>query len=465
MRKVFPYQEDMELELLGMMILKEGEIVPQVAAILEAEDFASYEHQLIFTAIVDLYNKGTPPNMPTIADWLKRKNYIFKGENDTVSPYDKVRVETIMTLGQAAFTTAYAETYALKLKEASNRDKLYRLGKEIQDSALDLTKDFGKLVTRSEKEFREITGKTKAKVLVTANSYFANKVVKEIKRNREYAERKTGFKNIDGAQIFTPGLYVIGATPAAGKTTFCWQMLKQIAENGEFCIYCSYEMSSLELFTKTLSRELFKRNRSTKITSADIRRGRYTEELESVIIEYASKEERKDINLLELRDENIDELIRMLRPYCKGKGLSPVVCVDYLQIVPPSRERETEKAKIDDIVHKLKTFQRETNTTFIVVSSFNRQNYYQQVSFESFKESGNIEYTADVVWALQLNIVNELKIGSTISETRKTIEEAKREQPRQIQLKCLKNRQGQNYDCYFKYYSAHDYFEVSEERE
>ncbi len=32
-------------------------------------------------------------------------------------------------------------------------------------------------------------------------------------------------------------------------------------------------------------------------------------------------------------------------------------------------------------------------------------------------------------------------------------------QPRELQLKCLKNRQGNNYDCYFNYYSAHDYFE------
>ena len=80
-------------------------------------------------------------------------------------------------------------------------------------------------------------------------------------------------------------------------------------------------------------------------------------------------------------------------------------------------------------------------------------------SFESFKESGNIEYTADVVWALQLNIMNEIKGGELISETRRKIDEAKKQQPRQIHLKCLKNRQGTNYDCYFDYHSAHDYFE------
>ena len=86
-------------------------------------------------------------------------------------------------------------------------------------------------------------------------------------------------------------------------------------------------------------------------------------------------------------------------------------------------------------------------------------NYAQSVSFESFKESGNIEYTADVVWALQLNMMNDLKSYNNIADTRKRIDDAKRQQPRQIHLKCLKNRQGTNYDCYFRYYSAHDCFE------
>ena len=123
----------------------------------------------------------------------------------------------------------------------------------------------------------------------------------------------------------------------------------------------------------------------------------------------------------------------------------------------------TDKQKIDDIVRKLKIFQRETNTTFIIVSSFNRMNYYQQVSFESFKESGNIEYSADVIWALQLDIVNQFKNGEYVSDTRKKLENAKKQQPRLIQLKCLKNRHGNNYDVYFNYHSACDYFEPLED--
>ena len=215
----------------------------------------------------------------------------------------------------------------------------------------------------------------------------------------------------------------------------------------------------IELFSKSLARETFKLDPDTTLTAADIRKGATSDSFRQAYSNLIN--EKNHINLFELRDESVDDLLRILRPHCNDKGKSPIVCVDYLQIIPPSNDLKltTDKARIDDIVHKLKTFQRETNTTFIIISSFNRVNYYSQVSFESFKESGNIEYTADVVWALQMFVANTIKDGANISSVRKKFDEAKKHQPREVQLKCLKNRQGNNYDCYFHYYSAHDYFE------
>lgn len=64
---------------------------------------------------------------------------------------------------------------------------------------------------------------------------------------------------------------VICATSAAGKTIFCWQLLEQLHEKGESCVFCSYEMSALELFSKSMSRELYRCCPHTALTSADIR--------------------------------------------------------------------------------------------------------------------------------------------------------------------------------------------------
>ena len=195
------------------------------------------------------------------------------------------------------------------------------------------------------------------------------------------------------------------------------------------------------------------RNIKTALTAAQIRRGGVSRALREVISVFANF--GLNLSVLELQDESIDELLSLLKPFCYDKAKAPVICLDYLQIVPSSKD--STKLGVDDSVRKLKKFQRDTNTTFIVISSFNRDNYTKPVSFESFKESGNIEYTADVVWALQLFVINSIN-SFNISDARQKIDKAKKQQPRQIQLKCLKNRQGTNYDCFFNYFSAHDCF-------
>lgn len=347
----------------------------------------------------------------------------------------------------------YSPERVEQLKAVYRRDwqRAWRKNETTADSE---EKAVPELFAYIEKQHSEWRKREEPPKTLNLADYFAHQLKADIANLKNYANRLTGFKNIDAHQFFSPGLYVIGATPAAGKTTFCWQLLEQLAQNGESCVYCSYEMSGLELFTKTVARRLFLKDKQTSLTAADIRRGSWSAQLDCIISEVANY--KTNLQVLELQDETIDELLIRLKPLCLDKQKAPVICLDYLQIVPSSKE--STKLGVDDSVRKLKKFQRDTNTTFIVISSFNRANYTQSVSFESFKESGNIEYTADVVWALQLNILNSIN-PNNIADSRKKIDDAKKHQPRQILLRCLKNRQGTNYDCFFNYFSAHDYFE------
>ena len=292
--------------------------------------------------------------------------------------------------------------------------------------------------------------------------YFPKEYSGDVEERKKYMERKTGYKNIDAAQILFPGLYVIGAIPSLGKTTFMWQLLEQMSKFGELCIYCSYEMSRLEMFSKTVARETYKRNQKSGLSSAEIRRGSYNTTSREVEKEL---EELKlsSLFVVEMSDETIDDLLRKLRKVCARTEKPPVICLDYLQIIPS--EKESAKMAVDDTARKLKVFQRETGSTIFVVSSLNRANYMTQISFESFKESGGIEFTADVLWGLQLHVTKEF-LNMDTKGNREKIDEAKKENPRKVELKCLKNRNGSLYSCYFKYYAANDYFEsVANEKE
>ena len=443
MNNEVPEAIEMEKQLLSAMFMKEGQVVPTVCSILEVDELYRPEHRLVFQAILRLHAKGNPIDYLAVEEELRKSG-----------DFGRIDHRYLLGLIDATFTTARAEYHANIIKEKANLRKLIELSDVLQDEATRGEKSFNDILAFLQNSLSNLSRSAKPTNTLRLTDYFANQLKNDIASLKNYATRKTGFNNIDDQQFFSPGLYVIGATPAAGKTTFCWQLLEQLAERGETCIYCSYEMSGLELFTKTASRKLFLKDKTNSLTAADIRRGSWSNQLDSVINEVANSQ--SNLQIMELQDENIDELLCRLRSHCSDKAKAPVVCLDYLQIVPTGRE--SAKLGIDDSVRKLKKFQRDTNTTFIVISSFNRTNYTQSVSFESFKESGNIEYTADVVWALQLFVLNSIN-PSNIADSRKKIDDAKKKQPRQIQLKCLKNRQGTNYDCFFNYYCAHDYFE------
>ena len=122
----------------------------------------------------------------------------------------------------------------------------------------------------------------------------------------------------------------------------------------------------------------------------------------------------------------------------------------------------TVKETVDNTVTELKRISREHDLTVFIISSVNRANYLTPIDFESLKESGGIEYTADVIWGLQLQCLNDPLFDDPqkkIKEKRQKIRQEKARDPRQIELLCLKNRYGiANFSCGFDYYPAHDLF-------
>ena len=428
--------------VLSAMQIREGECVPVVMAALEPDDFYRPKHRIVYRASLKLYAEGTPPNVLSL-----------KNELQATGNLENVSLEFLYMLTEYAHTTAYVPAYCKIIKEKANLRRLQFAAEKIAQEAAKGILPANEIISAATTEFTAITGAADATKISTFSNYFGDRFLKNVENQGKYADRKTGFDNLDEKQFFSPGLYVLGAIPACGKTTFAWQMLEQLARNGESCIFCSYEMSELELYTKSVARALYEKDPSTTITAAKIRRGNLSPDVIDVAEQFTKS--NLPLKVIELQNETVDELLNLLRPMCTGVEKAPVVCIDYLQIIPS--DKDVTKLGVDDTVRKLKKFQRDTNTTFLVVSSFNRTNYLAPVSFESFKESGNIEYTADVVWGLQLSIMDKLKEGAIV-KNRQAIDEAKKAVPREVQLRCLKNRQGANYDCKFFYYAAHDAF-------
>ena len=132
----------------------------------------------------------------------------------------------------------------------------------------------------------------------------------------------------------------------------------------------------------------------------------------------------------------IDGIIESVGKYIKETGVNPVVIVDYLQVIAPTDKRMLTKDVVDSNVRALKKLQKDNDLVVILVSSLNRQNYLTPIDFESFKESGGIEYTADVIWGLQLSVMNDdlFDKEKNLKNKREKVKEAKRAKPRDIEF-------------------------------
>jgi replicative DNA helicase len=293
--------------------------------------------------------------------------------------------------------------------------------------------------------------------------------------SRFKAERKTGFSDLDAkAGGLYGGLYVLAAISSLGKTTLAAQMADQLAAAGNDVIYFSLEQSRLELVTKSISRTVAKKTMAGEpgfafASSLAIRKGYLPDHVLKAADDYAESVGPR-LSIVEGNMTcNVSFIGDYVRHYYQKTGERPVVIVDYLQILQPPKDaaKGSKKDEIDNIITELRRLARELDTPVIAISSVNRANYLQPISFESLKESGGIEFSADVVWGLQLECLNDPLFSDEgkVREKRERVNKAKAASPRKIELVCLKNRYGiASYSCFFDYFPDRDlYREAVEE--
>ena len=275
----------------------------------------------------------------------------------------------------------------------------------------------------------------------------------------------TGFKGLDTVLDggLYEGLYIVGAISSLGKTTLITQMGDQIAQAGHDVLIFSLEMARAEIMAKSISRHTLQQVLSS---GGDIRNAKTTRGITiGKWYENYSKTERDLINgaivsysqyanhiyISEgIGDIGAEQIRETIKQHILFTGNTPVVIIDYLQILAPYNDRATDKQNTDKAVMELKRISRDYKTPVIGISSFNRANYSVAVTMEAFKESGAIEYSSDVLIGLQLKGAGKKDFDAN---------EAKKKSPREIELVILKNRNGSTGDrIELQYYPMFNYF-------
>ena len=311
----------------------------------------------------------------------------------------------------------------------------------------------------------------------------------------------TGFRELDkelGGGLYS-GLYTLGAISSLGKTTFILQIENNLAKQGQDVLFFSLEMSRNELIAKSISKfsalKSLEKNGNTDnaSTQRQVMSGylykKYTNEQRNILFEACKEYENISGHIYTIEgnfDYTVQDIQARVQKHIKATGKKPVVFVDYLQILglddeipekSKGRPRNyTDKQKADRIVSTLKRMSRDLDVPVIVVSSFNRESYTQPVSMASFKESGGIEYSCDVLIGLQYmgmdydsdkdgdpeatggkkKSTRYKRIMELIAKINETVKEGG---PAPVQCKLLKNRNGaRGQSVYFQFFPRYNLY-------
>lgn len=268
----------------------------------------------------------------------------------------------------------------------------------------------------------------------------------------------TGLRGLDRALDggLRRGVYVLGAISSLGKTTLTVQMADTIAEGGRGVLFVTIEQSAQEIVAKSLSRIMrqtvggFAGTVSTRTLMSRAGRQGFgperAEAFDGVCLHYADRI-APHLRILEgTRQPRVADVAEVVRAMREHDGEPPVVFIDYLQLLAPDSDRLTEKQATDRNMMALRQLARDERTTVFVISSLNRSSYSGSISLDSFKESGGIEYGADVLLGLQPYRMGEKLEG--VAETKRRAEATgilrrmKAQPERPCEIVVLKQRSG-----------------------
>ena len=383
-----PTAIEIEKKLLSAMMLKEGTIIPEIAGILRAEDFYRPEHRLIYQALVDVYSRGTPPNVLLAEEELRKRGTM-----------DRVNHTYFMALIDMEYSTARATKYAETIREKSIRRRLIDSGLEITDEASDESKSIEEVLDSAEKKFLSVMSRNTPTKMESAKPilreateriiYIANhhdEVIGVPTGLHDLDEKTNGFQKSD--------MILLAARPSMGKTALALNMAMGAAKRGKTVAIFSLEMSKTQLGTRLLSLE-------SGINSQNLNTGNLTKEDLSDLVDAMTRLEDLKIFIDDTAGISLLEMRSKIRRLKHEHGLDWVI-IDYLQLMTGGRQ-ENRQQEISEISRGLKALARELDVPLLALSQLSRNvemRAEKKPQLSDLRESGSLEQDADIVMFL-----------------------------------------------------------------
>lgn len=393
--RVPPHDLEAERAVIGAMLVSET-AVSAVAERVEAGDFYSETHRVIYASMMKLYGRGEPIDQLTLTNELRSS-----GEFDRVGGRAYV-----FQIVESVPTTANAGRYADIVRGKALLRSVIDAGSRISEDAFREPENVSEALDAAEQLIYGISNRSLRDHLSPVSELAPNAlemIQRLYEQEGEVTGVETGFEDLDRLTtgFHKSDLVVLAARPAMGKTAMALNAIWHAAgeKKAPVAIF-SLEMSKEQLVQRLISQ-------TTRIPTQSLRSGNVKAEDWPKLLHGVAEvskapiwiDDTAGVSLMEMRAKT-----RRLASQLNAAGGEPLalVVVDYLQLMI-GNGRENRQQEIAEISRGLKVLARDLDVPVLAIAQLSRAveaRHDKRPMLSDLRDSGAIEQDADMVMFL-----------------------------------------------------------------
>lgn len=382
-----PQNVEAEQSVLGAMLL-DREAIATSMELLRPEDFYQDTHQLIFEAVLALYDRDHPVDAVMLAEELRARGQL---ERIGGAAY-------LSTLAHTVPTAANVRYYAQIVESKSILRHLITSATTIVTKSYESPDDPRLLLDEAEQSIFDIAQHRIRKPYADLNSLLV-RVVERLEKVYDTPAHvtgvPTGFPDLDDitSGLQPSDLVILAGRPSQGKTTLAMNIARNVAVDCHLPVgLFSLEMSAEQLAMRFLAS-------AVPMDAHRLRSGPLSEQDMMRIANTMGKLSEAPIYVDDSPSLSVIELRARARRMKRDKNVALLV-VDYLQLMRANFRADNRQQEISEISRALKALARELEIPVLALSQLSRaieSRTDRRPQLSDLRESGAIEQDADVV--------------------------------------------------------------------
>ena len=363
-----------EQYLCGAILISGDAVMKAIRGIVTPDCFQLEAYRAIFTAALSLLEDGTPIDPVSIAATAKRQGVELSNK-------------LLLELMEIVPTAVNCVDYAHRVAEAARKRRIKALAEIIQADEVSTSDE---LLTALQREAQAIQGSNYQRGLlspVDTLRRFMDYVVKAGEKRDNFIS--TGFPRLDGilgGGFIRGGLYILGARPAVGKSTFALNLADCIAGN---LLFVSLEMSPEQILAKRVSR-------LTGYTASKLLSGQLPDKAWEAVAIATTSIDKSGVYINSRYDLTVQEI------HLLAQSVPELRCIilDYLGLIQPATRSGSTYEQVSAISRELKRMAVSLNVPVVCLCQLSRkieERKDKKPMLSDLRDSGAIEQDADGV--------------------------------------------------------------------